>query len=73
MYRTRADVDEHINSELNRLISKFESTESDVRKIKNILNNYAKNTKQDEKIEDKLDSVIRKCNSSQDYIRSNKR
>ncbi len=72
MYRTRADVDEHINSELNRLISKFETTESDIRKVKNILNNYSKNTKQDQNIEDKFNSIIRKCNSAEDYIRSKK-
>ncbi len=70
MYKTKEDVDEHVHSELNKLISKFESTEDDARKLKNILNNYVKNTKQDHNIENTLDSIIKKCNDAQNYIKS---
>ncbi|MFV0288990.1 MAG: hypothetical protein ACK5HR_06045 [Mycoplasmatales bacterium] len=73
MYRTKLDVDEHINSELDRLIAKFEQTEEDVRTVKNIISNYARNTKQDEIIEEKFDSIITKCNNGEEHIRSKKR
>lgn len=73
MYRARVDVDEHINAEMDRLVTKLEQTETEVRNIKNAISNNAKKAKQEEQIENKLGSIITKSNNAQEHTRSKKR
>ncbi len=73
MYSTKQDVDEHVNKELDKLISKLEKTEERANSLKLKTTQYVKGTKQNQEIENALARIISKCNANQKNIFNKKK
>ncbi len=73
MYSTKQDVDEHVNKELDKLISKLEKTEERANSLKVKIPQYVKGTKQSQEIEEALSRIISKCDTNQKNIFNKKK